>query len=87
MTTLSLFPELDGPVHTGPLRTLFVEWVAMRRQVATRARAERAFSEASITVYEDMWHAFVNYCYATQRDFATLHSADLEAFLRARGTG
>jgi hypothetical protein len=85
--TLPLFPVSDATQRDTYLRTVFDDWIASRAQSTSKARAERALSEESAMVYQEMWHAFAAYCATRNLDLMGLDEDDLQTFLVIRGTG
>jgi integrase len=85
--TLPLFPETDDMQPKECLRSIFKAWVDYRAQSTSKARAERPLREESATVYQEMWHAFADYCETRSLDITEISSREIEDFLTIRGSG
>ncbi|MDB5840637.1 MAG: Site-specific recombinase XerD [Herminiimonas sp.] len=85
--TLPLFDDADIISIEQRMRRLFDDWVIHRAESGSRARSECALREASINVYQEMWHAFAAYCAVRSLDIGDIESDDIQTFLVIRGSG
>lgn len=85
--TFSLFADDDGALLRQKLIGTFDAWKEARRKSTSTARTQKALNDKSAAVYQEMWHAFADFCCARGLDLQTIETEDLDTFLITRGSG
>lgn len=88
MSTPWLFPFDDGGL-AARLKHDFRSWLEARAKNAHGERSNRELSDASATVYQEMWLAFADYCAVHSLALESISQQEIVAFLdlRSRGQG